>query len=382
MPSNQAAWLTAKGAPLTIEPAPLSDPEPNQILIKNRAVAINPVDWALQQMGSEHFPTLKFPRILGHDVAGEVIAVGSAVTRAKVGDRVLGLVTERRRGNQGEPGAFQEQTLLADNLFSPIPDGMSFEEASVLPLGLSTSACGMFQKDYLALPHPSLDPKPLGKTLLVWSGASSVGCNAIQLGAAAGCDVITTCSPKNFELVKKLGASQAFDYNSDTVISDILTYLEDKTIAGALGSMFSTLTLTALKFLQLLSPLPKTWVLTKKLLTVGNVNAILAGHGMNAAKMILEIVSKAKGNKFVAMAMRYEGPVPDGVGSKFIWGSDLEDNEVGAAVYADYLPKALAGGKYIAAPEPLVVGKGLESIQNALEVQKKGVSAKKVVVSL
>ena len=97
--------------------------------------------------------------------------------------------------------------------------------------------------------------------------------------------------------------------------------------------------------------------------------------------MVLEIISKAKGNKFVAMAMRYEGPVPDEVESKFILGSDLADNEVGAAVYVNYLPKALAEGKFIAAPEPLVVGKGLESIQKAFEVQRKGVSAKKVVVS-
>ena len=238
MPSNQAAWLTAKGAPLSIEPAPLLDPAPNQILIKNHAVAINPVDWASQNMGQDLFPFLEFPCTLGLDAAGEVIAVGSAVTRVKVGDRVLGLASGSGRGNEG--AAFQEYTLLADNLFSPIPDGISFEEASVIPLGLSTSACAIFQKDLLALPHPSVDPKPLGKTLLIWSGASSVGCNAIQLGVAAGCDVITTCSPKNYELVKKLGASQAFDYNSGTVVSDILTYLEDKTIAGAVGSMFYT----------------------------------------------------------------------------------------------------------------------------------------------
>jgi len=98
--------------------------------------------------------------------------------------------------------------------------------------------------------------------------------------------------------------------------------------------------------------------------------------------MVLEIVSKAKGNKFVAMAMRYDGPVPDGVESKFILGNSLASNEVGAAVYADYLPRALAEKKFIAAPEPLVVGRGLESIQKAFEVQMKGVSAQKVVVSL
>jgi hypothetical protein len=63
-------------------------------------------------------------------------------------------------------------------------------------------------------------------------------------------------------------------------------------------------------------------------------------------------------------------------------GSALANNEVGAIIYADYLPKALNEGKFIAAPEPLIVGKGLESIQKAFNVQIKGVSAKKVVVSL
>ena len=98
--------------------------------------------------------------------------------------------------------------------------------------------------------------------------------------------------------------------------------------------------------------------------------------------MVLDIVSQAKGNRFAAMVMRYNGPIPDGVESKFILGSDLADNEVGAAIYEHYLPKALAEGKFVAAPEPLVVGKGLENIQKAFDVQRDGVSAKKVVVSL
>ena len=53
--------------------------------------------------------------------------------------------------------------------------------------------------------------------------------------------MITTCSPKNYALVKKLGASQVFDYNSETVVSDILSYLEGKVIAGALASMLPSL---------------------------------------------------------------------------------------------------------------------------------------------
>ena len=71
-----------------------------------------------------------------------------------------------------------------------------------------------------------------------------------------------------------------------------------------------------------------------------------------------------------------------GVGSRFILASTLVENGVGKAMYEDFLPKALEEGGFVAAPEPVVVGKGLEKIQGAFEVQKKGVSAKKVVVSL
>jgi hypothetical protein len=70
-----------------------------------------------------------------------------------------------------------------------------------------------------------------------------------------------------------------------------------------------------------------------------------------------------------------------GIKTSFIWGS-VAHSPVGEAVYAKYLPEALASGKFRAAPEPLVVGEGLDAIQGALDMQKKGVSAKKVVVSL
>lgn len=71
-----------------------------------------------------------------------------------------------------------------------------------------------------------------------------------------------------------------------------------------------------------------------------------------------------------------------GVDTKSIWGSDLMANEVGKVIYEDFLPAALAKGKYIAAPEPLVIAKGLDSVQEAMNLNRRGVSAKKVVVSL
>jgi hypothetical protein len=72
MPSNTAAWLTASQAtPLEIKSAPYTSPGENEILIKNGAVAINPVDWAIQARGSTMFSWVQYPAILGGDVAGE-----------------------------------------------------------------------------------------------------------------------------------------------------------------------------------------------------------------------------------------------------------------------------------------------------------------------
>jgi NADPH:quinone reductase-like Zn-dependent oxidoreductase len=155
-------------------------------------------------------------------VAGEVVEIGSSITRFKVGDRVVGQACAIDQAfNDSAKGAFQLYTVLVDHMTSPIPPTMPFEQAAVLPLAISTASCGLFLKDQLALQLPT-EPraKPTGKAVLIWGGATSVGCNAIQLAVAAGYEVITTSSPPNFELMKRLGASQVFDYNSKTVVLD------------------------------------------------------------------------------------------------------------------------------------------------------------------
>jgi len=73
---------------------------------------------------------------------------------------------------------------------------------------------------------------------------------------------------------------------------------------------------------------------------------------------------------------------PRGVDTRSIFGTSLKINEVSTAIYRDFLPAALAEGRYVAAPEPTVVGHSLRDVQHALDVQRKGVSAQKVVVSL
>ncbi|KAF2873480.1 zinc-binding oxidoreductase CipB [Massariosphaeria phaeospora] len=370
-PNNKAAWLTGKQVkPLVVKAAPYTPPRENEIVVKASAIAINPVDGMKQVMGDNMMSWIKYPFILGDDVAGEVVEIGQGVTRFKPGDRVVGhAVSLDKRSNRPCEGAFQEYVVLRTNLVSPIPDQMPYENACVLPLTLSTAACGLYMKDFLALDHPTTTtPKnSAGKTLLVWGGSTSLGSNAIQLAVASGYDVITTAAPKNFEYVKKLGASQAFDYRSPTAPKDIIAALKGKESVGAIaigdGSMEACIEIVAAshgrKYIAQASlPMPAE-LPPKGLALVSFIASFLAFNVSTFVKC------KAKG-----------------IGSKFIWGDDLMANEVGSAIYEHFLPEALATGKYVTAPEPYVVGQGLESIQHALDVALKGVATKKVVVTL
>lgn len=116
MPSNTAAWLTAqKARPLEVKPAPYTAPGENEVVIKNGAVALNPVDWARQDLGDALFSWTTYPCVLGSDVAGEVVEVGSGVSRFRTGDRVTGFALGLT-SNKSTDGAFQAYTVLSAHM--------------------------------------------------------------------------------------------------------------------------------------------------------------------------------------------------------------------------------------------------------------------------
>lgn len=101
--SNQAAYLDGKDKPFRVDSAEVPKPKDNEVIIKNHAIAINPVDWKIQDSGMF---IKSWPIVLGCDVAGEIVEVGSSVKQLKKGDRVAGhaisLATQDSRN-----GAFQ-----------------------------------------------------------------------------------------------------------------------------------------------------------------------------------------------------------------------------------------------------------------------------------
>ncbi|RAQ52667.1 hypothetical protein AFGD_004973 [Aspergillus flavus] len=116
----------------------------------------------------------------------------------------------------GDPAnsAFQNYPIAIESLTATILDHLSFEEACVLPLAVSTTSVGLKQKDYLNLPLPSLT-------------------KVEPLASASELKVITTASLPNHALVKALGADLVFDHKSSTVVDDIATAIEDAVFVGA-----------------------------------------------------------------------------------------------------------------------------------------------------
>ncbi|KAL9080587.1 MAG: hypothetical protein Q9157_000642, partial [Trypethelium eluteriae] len=164
------------------------------------------------------------------------------------------------------------------------------------------------------------------------------------LAVAAGYEVHTTTSPKNFDLVRRLGATHVVDYHDMTTAADALVAgLHGKDLAGALAINPGGVTLTG----KVLAAVP------------------------NSVKFIAD-AGPPRGEEY-----------PDGITSKFFIPNDLhEPDSLTCCLWRTFLPQALAEGSFVPEPEPLVVGQGLDKMQEAYDVFYKGVSAQKVVVTL
>ena len=370
MSVQSAAVMPAPRAPFEVVDAPLPEPAADEILVRVRAVAINPVDWVIQGTSRVTYRWLRTPAVLGSDVAGEVVAVGADVTRFRVGQRVFGLATGTDRGRDPRrEGAFQEYTVLLERLAAPTPDALSDEEAAVFPLGLSTAACALFQPAHLGLRMPTSEtPSEAKGVVVVWGGSTSVGMNAVQLARAAGYDVVSTASPRNATAVRALGADAVVDYTAASAVDDLVAAIGDRTVVGAvaLGAGSTDACIEVLR-------------------RTGGTRLAMASTPVSLAGLVgqrrlfpamLPVFTRIglATTRSTARARRA------GIRAGFVWGSSLRDDEVGPALWGDVVPRALADRTLRPMPEPLVVGDGLEHVQAALDRQRAGVSASKLVV--
>ncbi|KAM0326684.1 hypothetical protein ACHAQA_006554 [Verticillium albo-atrum] len=344
-PTNQAAWIDSKGAPLRVGEAPMPTPGEGDIVIRSRAVAINPLDWHMQDWGVF---IKEWPSIFGCDVAGEVHQVGPDVSRFKPGDRVIAhtinLVTGKPRD-----AAFAHYCVAPATKVALLPASISFESGAVLPLALEAAVCGLtlqtpgvampgVSTPALGLPVPKLEPAPIGKSILVYGGSSSVGLLTIQIAVAIGLEVITTASPHNFDLCKSVGAAEVFNYKDPQFV--------EKVVAAFTGRGDF----------------------------VGILDAVSIDETYAHNK---EILAKLGGGHLACTH-----PPPTEVADNVKAGMLFAVNDIAQPVWEGFVTPALEAGMLKCLPEPLVVGHGLEFIQEALDKSKAGVSARKLVVTM
>ena len=169
---------------------------PGQILVRNHASGVNPVDW---KVALGHIqPPWTLPFTLGWDSAGVVEAVGAGTSTFKPGDRVFGMPNFIKAGSHATQQLFTEDEVV------PLPNAVSFAQGACLPVAGLTAWQSLFNAANLQA----------GQAVLIHAAAGAVGLLAVQFAKQAGAYVIATASSPKHSFVRSLGADQIIDYRT------------------------------------------------------------------------------------------------------------------------------------------------------------------------
>ncbi|MCJ1470083.1 hypothetical protein MMC07_008728 [Pseudocyphellaria aurata] len=336
-----AAVVPSKGSALEVVKLPTFTPAPDELLIEVKSIALNPVDHYQRDFG---FFINSYPATIGSDIAGVVVSAGSAVPKdaPKPGTRIAAFATTfYDQGAKGH-GGLQERVLVPAVNVVPLPQGMSFNEASLLPMAVATVWAGWYT---IGLPRDTAYTAADKKGILVWGGASSVGSAALQIAKMMGFTVYVTASEKHHEYLKTLGATNLFDYKDENVVEKILKAAKEDGVK-----------------------------IEKAYLAVGDL------------KPCLDILKefKEKGDLKVASAPRLpeNAPSEEDVEIKFVMAPNdaKERAEHFHFIFGVWLKEKLETGEFVPSPKIKVVEGGLEAAQKALDELKSGVSGTKLVL--
>src|SRR5438876_7376472 len=178
---------------------PDPDVRENDVLVQVHAAAVNLLDSKIRNGEFKLILPYRLPLILGNDVAGVVVRVGSRVRRFKPGDQVYA------RPPQDRIGSFAELISMNEDAVAIMPKKLTMEEAASIPLVGLTAWQALIERANLKK----------GQKVLIHAGSGGVGTFAIQLAKHLGAIVATTTSAPNVDLVRSLGADVVIDYKKE-----------------------------------------------------------------------------------------------------------------------------------------------------------------------
>jgi NADPH:quinone reductase-like Zn-dependent oxidoreductase len=342
--THYAAILPQKGGPLSVERRPTPEPGPNEILIKVKAVALNPCDYYQRDLGFPPVPI--YPAVLGSDTAGLVAKVGSDVTTAPpLGTRVIAFASSFYQNGSPDHGALQQFALVQAEAVVPLPDELSFEEGAIFPMGVLTALTAWTT---IGVPLETRYTPGDKQGVLIWGGASSVGSFAVQSAKSLGFTVYATASLKHHEYLKKLGAYAVFDYKAGDVVDQIVQAVKEDDV---------------------------------KLHTA---HCVVDG----GLQPILDVLKETKGDKTAKIAhspvLPPDYPTLDNTQIIFNFppmDSAARDKHMHQCFHG-WLADGLKFGSVVPSPAIQVENGGLEGSNGALDKLRAGVSGTKIVVSI
>jgi NADPH:quinone reductase-like Zn-dependent oxidoreductase len=343
--SNQhlAVILPSKGSAFTVEHRPTPIPGPSELLIEVKSIALNPIDHYQRDFG---FAIASYPAVVGSDIAGIVLSAGSSVAddAPKPGTRVAAFAPCFYMQGAPDYGALQTRVLVPAVNVVPLPHGMSFNAASLLPMAVATAWAGWYS---IGLPRETAYTVSDKKGMLVWGGASSIGSAAVQVAKLMGFRVYSTASEKHHAYIKSLGASRMFDYKGEDVVGSIVKAAKEDGVTVQMGF-----------------------------------------DAVGALKSCLEILKELKGDGTAKLAsavpLSEDSPTEEGVEVKFVSApaDATERTEHFHFIFNVWLKEKLEKGEFVPSPRIQVVDGGLQSAQTALDELKKGVSGVKLVLEV
>ncbi|KAL5318015.1 hypothetical protein ACEPPN_015119 [Leptodophora sp. 'Broadleaf-Isolate-01'] len=251
--SQTAVFVQEIGKPLVVGTRDVPTPKSHHILIRVQSTMLLPHDTYGRDKGL--FFGDKLPYILGTNIAGTVVSVGSGVENFILGDEVFGL------GSPISPApdecGLQQYALLDADCSAKIPPGYDFDQMASIPVNATTSFVALFNEKGFGFPIPGSKKEaewdPKSETILVIGGGSNVGKIALQFGKLIGLGkILTIASASNTSALKELGATHVIDRHQTSL--EIQAQIKDIVGSEGLSKIYDCVSWEHNMALSLFSP--------------------------------------------------------------------------------------------------------------------------------